>query len=179
MLQRRLPFHLPVLTALWLAAGFAAPALAQTQAEIDSALTRLSEILGALSHLETICEPAALRGGLDGTTVETGAARSREDMEALLASEELSTVRQSVLVDAYNRGFRAVANTHQRCTSASERLIGLHHQRGSTIVEDLLGAAQNRALTADGPAPDEDAEAEDGSQEDQPEDAAEALNLPE
>ncbi len=101
----------------------AAPAAAQTQAETDEALARLAEILGALSHLEVVCEEPT---------------RSRDDMEALLASEELTNIRQSVLIDAFNRGFRGVATTHQRCTSASERLIERHHERGASIVASLL-----------------------------------------
>jgi uncharacterized protein (TIGR02301 family) len=100
-----------------------APAHAQTQAQRDAVLGQLAEILGALAHLETICENDL---------------RSRSDMEAVLASEELGTARQSVLIDAYNRGFRGVANTHQRCTSGSERLITLHHERGAEIVLELL-----------------------------------------
>ncbi len=101
----------------------AAPAAAQTQAETDEALARLAEILGALAHLEVVCEEPT---------------RSRDDMEALLASEELTNLRQSVLIDAFNRGFRGVATTHQRCTSASERLIERHHERGASIVASLL-----------------------------------------
>lgn len=101
----------------------AAPAAAQTQAETDEALARLAEILGALAHLEVVCEEPT---------------RSRDDMEALLASEELTNIRQSVLIDAFNRGFRGVATTHQRCTSASERLIERHHERGASIVASLL-----------------------------------------
>lgn len=99
------------------------PAAAQAQAETDEALARLAEILGALSHLEVVCEEPT---------------RSRDDMEALLASEELTNIRQSVLIDAFNRGFRGVATTHQRCTSASERLIERHHERGASIVASLL-----------------------------------------
>lgn len=101
-----------------------AGAHAQTQAQTDAALMDLSEILGALAHLEEICGQG---GG------------SRTDMEALLASEELTPVRQSVLIDSFNRGFRNVAVTHQRCTSASERLIERHHQRGGDIISGLLG----------------------------------------
>lgn len=104
---------------------FAQPfqATAQTQAQTDVALSRLAEILGALSHLEILCEQDE---------------RSRTDMEAVLALEDLSTTRQSVLIDAYNRGYRGVVNTHRRCTSASERLIELHHERGAAIVSGLL-----------------------------------------
>lgn len=111
-------------------AGFlalGAPALsahAQTQAQTDAALLDLSEILGALAHLEEICGQGA---------------GSRADMETLLASEELTPVRQSVLIDSFNRGFRNVAVTHQRCTSASERLIERHHERGGNIISSLLG----------------------------------------
>lgn len=97
---------------------------AQTQAQTDAALLDISEILGALAHLEGICDQG------DG---------SRRDMEALLASEELTPVRQSVLIDSFNRGFRNVAVTHQRCTSASRRLIERHHQRGGEIISGLLG----------------------------------------
>ena len=98
-------------------------ARAQAQMTSDQTLQQLAEILGALSFLEPLCD-------LD--------ARSRIDMEAVLASETLSDVRQSVLIDAFNRGFRAVANTHQRCTSASRRLVDLHHDRGAALISDLL-----------------------------------------
>jgi uncharacterized protein (TIGR02301 family) len=99
------------------------PARAQAQMTSDQALQQLAEILGALSYLEPLCE-------LD--------ARSRTDMERVLGSEALSDVRQSVLIDAFNRGFRAVANTHQRCTSGSLRLVDLHHERGAAIIDQLL-----------------------------------------
>ncbi len=97
--------------------------MAQTQVETDEALARLAEILGALAHLEVVCQDDL---------------RSRADMERLLESEELTTTRQSVLIDAFNRGFRGVANTHQNCTSASERLIQRHHERGAAIISNLL-----------------------------------------
>ena len=144
--------------AVWLAAT---PARAQTQAEIDTALSQLSEILGALAHLETLCPGDGRQqssiGGLGG---EAPPPRSREDMQRLLASEELTPLRQSILVDAYNRGFRAVASTHRRCTAASTRLIALHHERGAAIVQDLLGAAANRPVeeTAEDEAGDTPAE---------------------
>lgn len=101
----------------------AGAALAQSRPQTDEALARLAEILGALSHLEAVCEEP-----------ET----SRQDMEALLASEELTPLRQSVLVDSFNRGFRGVATTHRTCTVASQRLIERHHQRGAAIVASLL-----------------------------------------
>ena len=104
----------------------ASPALAQTQAQSDAGLAQLSPILGALAHLEAICE-------------EDGNSPAREDMQSVLDSEALSPLRQAVLIDAFNRGFRSVANTHQRCTSASLRLIARHHARGAAIVAQLLG----------------------------------------
>lgn len=106
------------------AVGASSPAHAQTAGETDRALARLAEILGALSHLEALCEHDQ---------------RSRDDMQAVLGSEELSAIRQSVLIDAFNRGFRTVATTHHRCTPTSERLIARHHQRGAAIVASLLG----------------------------------------
>lgn len=114
-----------ILLAAFLAVGLpAAPLHAQTQAQTDAALLDLSEILGALAHLEDICGQGS---------------GSRTDMETLLASEELTPIRQSVLIDSFNRGFRGVAITHQRCTSASERLIERHHERGGDIISGLLG----------------------------------------
>lgn len=124
MVIRPLSSLIHFLQAILVALTFStAPALAQTQAQTDEALARLAEILGALSHLEVVCDEPT---------------RSRNDMEALLASEELTIVRQSVLIDAFNRGFRGVATTHQRCTSSSERLIERHHERGASIVASLL-----------------------------------------
>lgn len=113
-----------VLAAFLALAAPAVSANAQTQAQTDAALLNLTEILGALAHLEEICGQGS---------------GSRTDMETLLASEDLTPVRQSVLIDSFNRGFRNVAVTHQRCTNASERLIDRHHQRGGAIVSGLLG----------------------------------------
>lgn len=114
--------------ALLLVAAFGVPVHAQTstqtQSDIDETLADLSEVLGALAHLEPIC---GQRG------------QARQDMQALLASNELSPLRQAVLIDAFNRGFRGVANIHQRCTDASERLITRHYERGAVFVGALLG----------------------------------------
>lgn len=115
---------LAMLTSLVAGGAAPTPTYAQNQAQTDAALLNLSEILGALAHLESIC------GRGEG---------SRADMENLLASEELTPVRQSVLIDSFNRGFRNVAVTHQRCTSSSERLIERHHERGADIISGLLG----------------------------------------
>ncbi|MEM1289751.1 MAG: TIGR02301 family protein, partial [Pseudomonadota bacterium] len=111
------------------------PVLAQTQAEIDDALAQLSEILGALSHLEALCNEER-----QATAEET---ISREDMERMLSSDDIDPVRQSVLIDSYNRGFRNVAITHRQCTSASTRLVDLHHASGARIVDNLLGTGGN------------------------------------
>ncbi|MEM6712523.1 MAG: TIGR02301 family protein [Pseudomonadota bacterium] len=99
----------------------AVPASAQNQ--LDIALGELSEILGALSHLEEVCARTSF---------------ARDDMQSLLANDSLSEVRQSILIDAFNRGFRGAATTHHTCTSSSERLIDRHQQRGADIVASLL-----------------------------------------
>jgi uncharacterized protein (TIGR02301 family) len=69
----------------------AAPVRGQTVAPFDADLTRLSEILGALHYLRTVCD--AKEGQ-----------KWRSEMQALIDAEAPSGERRSRMVASFNRG---------------------------------------------------------------------------
>ena len=82
------------------------PPTVEPGAPYEPELLRLSEVMGSLAYLRQLCE------GL-----EAGEWRTR--MAALLEAEGTTPARRERLTAAYNRGFRAYAPMHRRCTDGS------------------------------------------------------------
>lgn len=82
------------------------PPAVEPGAPYEPDLLRLSEVMGSLAYLRQLCE---------GT--EAGEWRTR--MAALLEAEGTTPTRRERLTAAYNRGFRAYAPMHRRCTDGS------------------------------------------------------------
>ena len=82
------------------------PPVVEPGAPYEPELLRLSEVMGSLAYLRQLCE------GL-----EAGEWRTR--MTALLEAEGTTPARRERLTAAYNRGFRAYAPMHRRCTDGS------------------------------------------------------------
>jgi uncharacterized protein (TIGR02301 family) len=92
----------------------------------NAELMRLSETMGAIAFLRTLC---------------TGADEPvwRERMAALIESEAKTTARREALAGAYNQGFRAYAITYRACTeSAQEALVRLARE-GDRLARALAG----------------------------------------
>ncbi|MBV9566698.1 MAG: TIGR02301 family protein [Hyphomicrobiales bacterium] len=113
------------------AGGFGAPAPPQPppppQAPpqpYDGQLLRLSEILGALSYLTSICD----------TTQKDP---FRAQMQALIDAEANVSPRREEFAGAYNRGYRGLASTYARCTDNARALIRRFRDEGVSITRQV------------------------------------------
>lgn len=113
-----------------LAALAAAPLpAAAAEAPYEARLLRLSEILGALHYLRNLCG-------------ERGSGW-REEMDALLASENPPPERRAELVASFNRGYRAYAGIYTACTASATEAIRRYMQEGEAISRDTASRFGN------------------------------------
>ena len=90
------------------------PGVAEPVAPYDEQLLRLSEVLGAVHYLRSLC-------GADEST------KWRDVMSAILDAETPGPQRKSRLIAHFNRGYRTFSNSYSDCTPsaivASERYM--------------------------------------------------------
>jgi uncharacterized protein (TIGR02301 family) len=89
-------------------------------------LLALSEIMGSLAYLRTLCGGKEAEGW-------------RERMAALIESEGRSPERRERLTGAYNRGFRAYSLTHRLCTPGSREAAARLAADGERLARALAG----------------------------------------
>jgi uncharacterized protein (TIGR02301 family) len=107
------------------AAPAAAPAQPQAQPQpYDAQLLRLSEILGALSYLTSICEPSQKDP-------------FRPQMQALLDAEAPTSPRREEFAGAYNRSYRGLVATYARCTDNARTLVSRFREEGVHITRQV------------------------------------------
>jgi uncharacterized protein (TIGR02301 family) len=99
--------------------GTAAPPQEQP-APYDPQFERLSEILGSVHYLRSLC------GAEEGQ-------KWRSRMQALIDAEDPSVKRRAKMVNAFNRGYRGFQRTHTTCTENSRLLIDRFMREGSQI----------------------------------------------
>lgn len=87
-------------------------------------LLRLSEVMGALTYLRSLC------GERDAETY-------RAKMAALLAAEATSSARKERLAGAYNHGFQGYALTYRACTPAARVVIARFLDEAARVSKDL------------------------------------------
>ena len=121
--------RLLLLSAILLALG-AAPVRAQTAAPFDADLQRLSEILGALHYLRSIC------GAKEGQ-------KWRNEMQALIDAEVPSGERRTRMIASFNRGYQGFQQTYRTCTPAADFAIRRYLEEGSRIARDITGRYAN------------------------------------
>lgn len=107
-----------------------APARAQTPAPFDNDLQRLSEILGALHYLRTVC------GANEGH-------KWRNEMQALIDAEAPSGERRNRMISSFNRGYQGFQQTYRTCTPAADFAIRRYLEEGSKIARDITGRYAN------------------------------------
>lgn len=118
-------------TARLLAAGLLAlgvatgAAIAADEAPYDDKLAELAEVLGALHHLRPLC------GAPEAQTW-------RDQMTALLESEQPSPDRRRRLVDRFNQAYRGSAAVHRTCTPAARTLAETYRLRGEALGRELV-----------------------------------------
>jgi uncharacterized protein (TIGR02301 family) len=123
-MRRRLLMLVPMLIAL------AAPVRGQAPAPFDGDLQRLSEILGALHYLRTVCD--AKEGQ-----------KWRSQMQALVDAEAPSGERRSRMIASFNRGYQGFQQTYRTCTPAADFAIRRYLEEGSRIARDITGRYAN------------------------------------
>lgn len=90
----------------------------------EAQLTRLSEIMGALSWLRSVCGDA-----------DSGEYRAR--MAALLDAEATAPERRERLAGAYNRGYRGYEVTYRSCTPNARTAIAKFIDEGGKIAHEI------------------------------------------
>jgi uncharacterized protein (TIGR02301 family) len=102
----------------------------QPQAPFDGSLARLSEILGALHYLRTIC------GSKEGQ-------KWRNEMQSLIDAETPTGERRSRMIASFNRGYQGFQQTYRTCTPAADFAIRRYLEEGSRIARDITGRYAN------------------------------------
>jgi uncharacterized protein (TIGR02301 family) len=87
-------------------------------------ITRLSEVLGALSFLRDLC------GAGDGD-------EWRVKMAALLDADAPSGSRRQKLMASFNRGFRGYELTYRACTPNAKTVISRYLTEASRLTRDI------------------------------------------
>ena len=109
----------------------AAPVQENKPAPYDDQLARLSEILGAVQYLRSIC-PA------------TGTEEWRKFMSDLLAADTATEPhRRQRMTAAFNRGYRAFASVHTSCTPAAIAAEENYRNEGATLAQEIASRFGN------------------------------------
>jgi uncharacterized protein (TIGR02301 family) len=111
-------------------AGPVQPVRAQTTATLDDSLARLSEILGALQYLRSVC------GGSEGN-------KWRTEMQALLDAEASSADRKARMTAGFNRGYGGFQQTYRTCTPAAEVAVRRYLTEGAKIAREVTARYAN------------------------------------
>jgi uncharacterized protein (TIGR02301 family) len=94
-------------------------------------MARLSEILGAVQYLRTIC-PAS------------GSDEWRKSMNDLLAADTANEPqRKQRMTAAFNRGYRTFAAVHTSCTPAAIAAEEKYRNEGATLAQEIASRFGN------------------------------------
>ena len=109
-----------------------APARAQSDAPapFDGDLARLTEILGSLQYLRTVC------GAKEGP-------KWRNEMQALIDAEAPSGERRRKIVARFNSGYRGFEQTYRTCTPAADLAIRRYLDEGAKIAREITARYAN------------------------------------
>ena len=108
-----------------------APAQQSKPAPYDTQMARLSEILGAVQYLRTLC-PA------------TGSEEWRKSMSDLLAADTATEPqRKQRMTAAFNRGYRTFAAVHTACTPAAIAAEEKYRIEGATLAQEIASRFGN------------------------------------
>jgi uncharacterized protein (TIGR02301 family) len=90
----------------------------------EKQLLRLSEILGSIHYLRTLC------GEKDGGW--------RQQMETLLETENPEPVRRARMVASFNRGYRTFSSIYKSCTSSATTAIERYMREGELLTKEVV-----------------------------------------
>jgi len=89
-------------------------------------LLRLSEIMGSLAFLRTLC-------------AAPDAPEWSKRMQALLDAEGTTPARRERMAGAYNRGYRGYALTYRACTPSATEATTRYMKEGEVLSRNLAG----------------------------------------
>ena len=105
-------------------------AIAQTsKPPYDDRLVRLSEIVGSVHYLRTLCS-----GADEGW---------REKMQDLIDIEADSPERRARLIAAFNRGYRSFASVYRNCTDLAIEAEQLYRRQGLELASEIIARYGN------------------------------------
>ena len=90
----------------------------------DRQLLRLAEILGSVHYLRELCKSG------EGSTW-------RDQMQALLDSEQPDFDRRARMVDRFNRGYDSYRAVYRSCTPAATLTVERYMDEGARIARDI------------------------------------------
>jgi uncharacterized protein (TIGR02301 family) len=90
----------------------------------DAEMMRLSEVLGSLHYLRELC------GAKEGSLW-------RDQMEALLAAEEPTPLRQQMMVANFNRGYRGFQEIYRECTPMAAEAANRYLKQGVRLSAEI------------------------------------------
>ncbi|HEY5064233.1 MAG TPA: TIGR02301 family protein [Xanthobacteraceae bacterium] len=96
----------------------------------DPDLQRLSEILGALHFLRSIC-------GFDEGQ------KWRDEAQSLINAEAPSGKRHDQMVQSFNRGYLGFRQSYRTCTPAARIIIRRYLEEGAQIARDVTARYAN------------------------------------
>lgn len=100
-------------------------------APYDDKLARLSEILGAVQYLRTLCP-------------SSGPEDWRKSMGDLLAADTANEPeRRQRMTAAFNRGYRSFAAIHTSCTRAAIMAEENYRNEGATLAQEIASRFGN------------------------------------
>ncbi|CUX12390.1 conserved exported hypothetical protein [Agrobacterium genomosp. 5 str. CFBP 6626] len=100
-------------------------------APYDDRLARLSEILGAVQYLRTLCP-------------SSGPEDWRRSMSDLLAADTANEPeRRRRMTAAFNRGYRSFAAIHTSCTRAAVMAEESYRNEGATLAQEIASRFGN------------------------------------
>ena len=111
-----------------LALASAAP-VGAVEAPYEGRLMRLAEILGSLHFLRNLC-------GEHGT-------RWRDEMDALLKSENPDPEHRARLIASFNRGYRSYSDIYASCTPSATEAIDRYMKEGEALAKETVSRFGN------------------------------------
>jgi uncharacterized protein (TIGR02301 family) len=103
----------------------AAPPRPVLPAEYERPILELSETMGSLAFLTTLCRPAP------------GQNPWRRRMEELVESEGSANANREKLMGAYNQGFSAFSTTYRQCTDAARAARSVLVREAARLARDI------------------------------------------
>ncbi len=95
----------------------------------EERLLRLSEIVGSVHYLRTLC-----------LKTDEG---WRSKMEQLINLEATDPQRRARFVAAFNKGYRSFASVHRKCNSVAIEAEELYRQQGLELASEIIARYGN------------------------------------